>query len=50
MVRQRLFGGSGDGYGVATRLQQIGDGQADMAFLLPGFPPEGFDGNSVIWA
>jgi Ca2+-binding RTX toxin-like protein len=27
-----------------------GEGTADMAFLLPGFPPAGFDGNSVLWA
>jgi serralysin len=27
-----------------------GDGTADMAFLLPGFPPDGFDGHSMIWA
>ena len=27
-----------------------GNGTADMAFLLPGFPPDGFDGNSVLWA
>ena len=27
-----------------------GNGVADMAFLLPGFPPAGFDGHSVVWA
>ena len=27
-----------------------GDGTSEMAFFLPGFPPEGFDGNAVIWA
>nr|WP_246523128.1 M10 family metallopeptidase C-terminal domain-containing protein [Neoroseomonas eburnea] len=32
------------------RIDLDGDGQADMAFLLPGFPPDGFDGHSVIWA
>nr|WP_232475084.1 hypothetical protein [Roseomonas rubea] len=34
----------------SLRIDLDGDGLADMAFLLPGFPPEGFDGNSVIWA
>jgi hypothetical protein len=37
----------------ATKILSIdltGDGEAEMAFWLPGFPPEGFDGNSVLWA
>jgi Ca2+-binding RTX toxin-like protein len=32
------------------RIDLDGDGGTDMAFWLPGFPPEGFDGNSLLWA
>jgi hypothetical protein len=32
------------------RVDLDGDGEADMSWWLPGFPPEGFDGNAMIWA